>query len=221
MPPTTTAAESAEAAVAAFSAYGARAISAIEAQRAALPADLPALLPELIARLDAQRTAVEANAAFLGTMLSELDLVPPDATPADDDDALLRAVASARAAAPEITAKALHAQLAAQPRWASLPTRPYMPPRRVCRCCCTKPAAARAPSSSAYQIADAYVPQTGCAPQLPSSPPPAGPSSPAQTWLRGASALTSGTYQEASPLAVCRSSLAGSLKLERRTPVYT
>ena len=82
MSTTTTAAESAEAAVAAFSAYGARAISAIEAQRAALPADLPALLPELIARLDAQRTAVEANAAFLGTMLSELDLVPPDATPA-------------------------------------------------------------------------------------------------------------------------------------------
>ena len=138
MTTTTTAAESAEAAVAAFSAYGARAISAIDAQRAALPADLPALLPELIARLDAQRTAAEANAAFLGTMLSELDLVPPAATPAGEDDALLRAVASARAATPEITAKALHAQLAAQPRWASLPLSAV---KRACSKAAKQPAA--------------------------------------------------------------------------------
>ena len=144
--------ESLERALAAFLAYDERARAAVEAQRAAFPAAAHALLPELAARLAAQLVAVGTNGGFLSTMLAELQLIS-EAEPAEPaETALLSAVAQARAAQAQATAKAVHEALVVQPRWASLSLSAV---KRACSKLSKAGAAAAAPAATSVDDAAA------------------------------------------------------------------
>ena len=91
--------------------------------------------------------------------------------------------------------------------------KPYAPPTRAWRWYCTKPCLARSARSSAYHSALANVAHTLPRPHVASSPPPIGPSSPAQTCAPGASAAVAFTYQATSAREPSR---AGGLLNEPR-----
>lgn len=100
----------------------------IDGAKRALATSVCAEMPELIFRLDAQRTAMTQNGAFLDGMLEELGLVHEEepelrsSTSTDEaNDSLMIAVTAVRSLRPLATAKEVHNLLTQQPAWSEVP----------------------------------------------------------------------------------------------------
>ena len=153
--------EGVEATLGAFLSYGAQARSVVDAQREVFSSRaLRERLPNLSTRFDAQADAIGINDAFIHAMLTELNMLQPEAPaqaagsaavrPADEPEdtdseeaALLRAVVRIRHARANASAREVRDALISEPRWASDP--PSM--SAVKRACskASKAAAAAAP----------------------------------------------------------------------------
>ena len=138
-PTMSSAQEGVEATLGAFLSYGAEARSVVDAQREAFSSRaLRERLPDLSARFDAQADAIGVNDAFIHEMLTELNMLQPEAPtqaagsatarPADEPEdadseeaALLRAVGRIRHARANASAREVRDALLSEPRWASDP----------------------------------------------------------------------------------------------------